>query len=143
EEAGPGASVQVLLDRTPFYPEGGGQVGDSGYLLAAEGGGEGRDTQAALPGLPLHAVGGKEGGLRGGDAVVAGVDRERRLALMRSHDGTHLVHAALRDILGTHVKQAGSLVSPDRFRFDFSHYAPVPDAIVRQIEDEVNDVIRQ
>jgi alanyl-tRNA synthetase len=143
EEVGVGDAAHVLLDRTPFYAEGGGQVGDTGFLTAAGGVAEVRDTQAALQHLHLHTIVMQEGRLRVGDAVVAEVDSTRRKAVMRSHDATHLVHAALRDVVGTHVKQAGSLVSPDRFRFDFSHYAPLPDAIVRQIEDEVNDVIRQ
>jgi alanyl-tRNA synthetase len=81
--------------------------------------------------------------LRTGDRVDAEVDRARRLAVTRSHDATHLVHAALRGIVGTHVKQAGSLVNPDRFRFDFSHYAGLSEGIVTQVEDEVNNVIRQ
>jgi alanyl-tRNA synthetase len=75
--------------------------------------------------------------------VRAEVDRSRREAVMRSHDATHLLHAALRDVVGLHVKQAGSLVNPDRFRFDFSHYAALSDEILAQVEDEVNDVIRQ
>ncbi len=140
---GAGDEGQVLLDRTPFYAEGGGQMGDTGFLTGTEGVAEVRDTQAPRPRLSLHAVVIREGHLRVGDRVVAEVDRPRRLALMRSHDATHLLHAALRDILGTHVKQAGSLVQPDRFRFDFSHYAALSDEILRQVEDEVNDVIRQ
>ncbi|MEK7283103.1 MAG: hypothetical protein AAB249_04780, partial [Acidobacteriota bacterium] len=102
-----------------------------------------RDTQAPLPGLNLHAVLVQEGRLRPGDDVRAEVDRRRREAVMRSHDATHLLHAALRDVVGLHVKQAGSLVNPDRFRFDFSHYAALSDEILAQVEDEVNDVIRQ
>ncbi len=143
EEVGAGDAAQVLLDRTPFYAEGGGQVGDTGFLTAQGGVAEVRDTQAVLRKLHLHTVVMKEGRLRVGDSVVAEVDGARRKAVMRSHDATHLVHAALRDVVGTHVKQAGSLVNPDRFRFDFSHYAPLPEAILRQVEDEVNDVIRQ
>ncbi len=138
-----GQEGQVLLDRTPFYAEAGGQIGDSGFLTAATGVAEVRDTQAPIPSLNLHAVRVREGSLRTGDPVVAEVDRARRLAIMRSHDSTHLVHAALRDVVGTHVKQAGSLVGADRFRFDFSHYAPLSDEILRQVEDDVNDVIRQ
>ena len=134
---------QVLLDRTPFYAEGGGQVGDTGFLTAPGGVASVRDTQAPLPGLNLHDVVVKEGRLRVGEDVRAEVDRDRREAVMRSHDSTHLVHAALRDVVGLHVKQAGSLVNPDRFRFDFSHYAALSDEILAQVEDEVNDVIRQ
>jgi alanyl-tRNA synthetase len=143
EELREGEEGQVLLDRTPFYAEGGGQVGDTGFLTATTGVAAVRDTRAPLPGLNLHAVGMQEGRLRVGETVVAEVDRARREAIMRSHDSTHLLHAALRDVVGLHVKQAGSLVSPDRFRFDFSHYAGLSEEILRQVEDEVNDVIRQ
>jgi alanyl-tRNA synthetase len=138
-----GETGQVLLDRTPFYAESGGQVGDTGFLTAAMGVGEVTDTRAPLPGLNLHTVLIREGRLRAGETVAAEIDRARRLAVTRSHDGTHLVHAALRGIVGTHVKQAGSLVSPDRFRFDFTHYAGLTAGILRQVEDEVNDVVRQ
>ncbi|HEV8702484.1 MAG TPA: alanine--tRNA ligase [Candidatus Polarisedimenticolia bacterium] len=143
DELRAGEEGQVLLDRTPFYAEGGGQVGDTGFLTASGGVAQVRDTQAPLPGLNLHDVVVKEGRLRTGEAVRAEVDRGRREAVMRSHDSTHLLHAALRDVVGLHVKQAGSLVNPDRFRFDFSHYAALSDEILAQVEDEVNDVIRQ
>jgi alanyl-tRNA synthetase len=133
----------ILLDRTPFYAEGGGQVGDTGFLTAPGGVAEVRDTRAPLRGLILHEAIVREGRLRVGDVLAAEVDRERRLAVMRGHDATHLVHAALRDVVGTHVKQAGSLVEADRLRFDFSHYAALSGEILRQIEDVVNDVIRQ
>ncbi|MGH9751064.1 MAG: alanine--tRNA ligase [Candidatus Polarisedimenticolia bacterium] len=143
EELAAGGEGQVLLDRTPFYPEGGGQVGDTGFLAGPGGVAEVRDTRAPLRGLILHEVVVREGRLKGGDVVAAEVDRPRRLAVMRGHDATHLVHAALRNVVGTHVKQAGSLVEADRLRFDFSHYAPLSEEIVRQVEDEVNEVIRQ
>jgi alanyl-tRNA synthetase len=143
EELGTGDAGQVLLDRTPFYAEAGGQVGDTGYLTASTGVAFVRDTRAPLPRLNLHDVVVREGRLRVGDMVLAEVDRERREAVMRSHDATHLLHAALRDVVGTHVKQAGSLVDPDRLRFDFSHYAGLSEEILQQVEDEVNDVIRQ
>jgi alanyl-tRNA synthetase len=143
DELSAGEEAQVLLDRTPFYAEAGGQVGDTGFLTAAGGVGEVLDTQAPLPRLNLHKVAVREGRLRAGDAILAEVDQARREAIRRSHTATHLAHAALRDIVGTHVKQAGSLVNPDRFRFDFSHYAALTPEIVRQVEDEVNDVIRQ
>jgi alanyl-tRNA synthetase len=133
----------VLLERTPFYAEAGGQQGDTGFLTAGGGVAEVRDTRAPLRGLNLHSVVVRQGRLAAGDEVLAEVDRERREQLRRSHTATHLVHAALRDLLGTHVKQAGSLVAPDRLRFDFSHYAAVPEEILEQIEDQVNDVVRQ
>ncbi len=143
DELKTGEEGQILLDQTPFYAEAGGQIGDTGFLTAATGVAFVRDTQAPLPGLNLHAVEVREGRLRVGDPVRADVDRERRAAVMRSHDATHLLHAALRDVVGLHVKQAGSLVSPDRFRFDFSHYAALSGDLLAQVEDEVNDVIRQ
>ena len=143
EELQAGDEGQALLDRTPFYAEGGGQIGDTGFLTAPAGAAEVRDTRAPRPGLNLHSVLVREGRLRQGDAVIAEVDRERREAVMRSHDATHLVHAALRDVVGTHVKQAGSLVAADRLRFDFSHFAALSDEIQRQVEDLVNDVVRQ
>src|SRR6266704_5942659 len=143
DELTAGEEGQVLLDRTPFYAEGGGQVGDTGFLTASTGVVLVRDTQAPLPGLNMHSAVVREGRMRAGDPVRAEVDRGRREAVMRSHDATHLLHAALRDVVGLHVKQAGSLVNPDRFRFDFSHYAALSDDILAQVEDEVNDVIRQ
>jgi alanyl-tRNA synthetase len=133
----------VLLDRTPFYAESGGQVGDTGTITASGGAAVVTDTQAARRGLPLHLVRVLEGRLRVGDPVRAEVSRERRRATTRAHDATHLVHAALREVVGTHVKQAGSLVEADRLRFDFTHYAALPEEIQRQVEDLVNDVVRQ
>jgi len=133
----------VILDRTPFYAESGGQVGDTGFLTGQGGVAEVCDTKAPLRGLPVHNVRVREGRLRVGDIVRAEVDRGRRLAITRGHDATHLVHAALREVVGTHVKQAGSLVSPDRLRFDFTHYAGLGDEILRDIEELVNDVVRQ
>ncbi len=143
DELGAGEDGQVLLDRTPFYAESGGQIGDTGFIRAAGGVAEVRDTRAPLKGLNLHFVAVREGKIRTGDLVQADVDRPRREALQRGHTATHLAHAALRDLLGTHVKQAGSLVAPDRLRFDFSHFAGVSADILKQIEDEVNDVVRQ
>ncbi|HUD72803.1 MAG TPA: alanine--tRNA ligase [Dongiaceae bacterium] len=133
----------VVLDRTPFYSEAGGQVGDSGFLTAAGGAAEVRDTRSPVRGLPVHTVTVREGRLKVGDLVRAEVDRARRLAVTRGHDATHLLHAALRDVVGTHVKQAGSLVQPDRLRFDFTHHAGLGDDLLRDVEDLVNDVVRQ
>ncbi len=143
DSLGTGEAGQVLLDRTPFYAEGGGQVGDTGFLSGASGVAEVRNTRAPLPHLNLHEVVVREGELHAGESLVAEVDRARRLAVTRSHDATHLLHAALREVVGTHLKQAGSLVSPDRFRFDFSHFAPLSEELQRQVEDLINDVIRQ
>jgi alanyl-tRNA synthetase len=143
DELHAGEEGQVLLEATPFYAEAGGQMGDTGHLTGGAGVAEVRDTRAPLPRLILHAVAVREGRLKVGDRVRAEVDRARREALRRSHTATHLAHAALRNLLGTHVKQAGSLVAPDRLRFDFSHYSRLSEEIVRQLEEEVNDVIRR
>jgi alanyl-tRNA synthetase len=143
EELSAGEEGLALLERTPFYAESGGQLGDIGFLTSGGGVAEVRDTRAPVRGLNLHVLSVQQGRLAEGEEVLAEVDRGRREQLRRSHTATHLVHAALRDLLGTHVKQAGSLVAPDRLRFDFSHYAALPDEILAQIEDQVNDVVRQ
>jgi alanyl-tRNA synthetase len=144
KELKPGQTGEVVLDRTVIYAESGGQVADtggfydnSGTQLLAE------VTGAYYPvaGLVAHRVKAKET-LRVCDRVTVIADAERRARIMRNHTGTHLVHAALRNILGTHVKQAGSLNAPDRLRFDFSHFAPVGQEELRDIEQQVNDEIR-
>jgi alanyl-tRNA synthetase len=135
----PGAEVEILLDHTPFYAEAGGQVGDSGHLLAP---GEVREVAHVsgayhpVTDLIAHQATARET-LRVGDVVTAQVDAERRDAIRRNHTATHLLHAALRHTLGAHVKQAGSLVAPDRLRFDFSHYAPLSEPDLLDIEDLV------
>ncbi|MBK9178383.1 MAG: alanine--tRNA ligase [Acidimicrobiales bacterium] len=137
-DAGEGGLVEVFLDRTPFYAEGGGQVGDTGTITTPTGTVEVLDTRAALPGLHQHLGRVVEGEVGPGQEAVAAVDAARRDAIRRNHTGTHLLHWALREVLGDHVKQAGSLVAPDRLRFDFSHYEAVtPDELAR-IEDLVN-----
>ncbi len=133
-----GEEGQIVLDRTPFYAMAGGQVGDRGVLASDGSAAEVRDTTAPLPGLAAHHVRVTHGGFERGMMVRAEVDRERRGGAMRHHTGTHLLHAALRETLGPHVKQAGSLVAPDRLRFDFSHYAPVGPREQRHIENRVN-----
>ena len=115
--------MSVVLDRTPFYAESGGQVGDTGVIETANGA---RvridDTQYGLPGLVLHRGEVVEGTIAEGDEAVARIDGARRDAIRRNHTATHVLHWALREVLGTHVKQAGSFVGPDRLRFDFSHH---------------------
>jgi alanyl-tRNA synthetase len=133
-----GQEGQLILDRTPFYAMAGGQVGDHGILASDGSAAEVRDTTAPLPGLVAHHVHVTHGGFEKGMTLRAEVDAERRGGAMRHHTGTHLLHAALREILGPHVKQAGSLVAPDRLRFDFSHYAPVSPREQRHIENRVN-----
>jgi len=143
-ELKPGESGEVVLDRTVIYAESGGQMADTGAFY---------DNSESLPlaevtgafypvaGLVAHKIKAKET-LRVGDRVAVIADADRRARIMRNHTGTHLVHAALRGILGAHVKQAGSLNAPERLRFDFSHFAPVDPEELRDIEQQVNDEIR-
>jgi alanyl-tRNA synthetase len=128
----------ILLDRTPFYAMSGGQVGDRGVLSADGSTAEVLDATLPVPGLYLHHVRVTAGGFEAGMTVGAQVDRERRSGARRHHTATHLLHAALREQLGPHVKQAGSLVAPDRLRFDFSHYAGVDPREQRTLENRVN-----
>jgi alanyl-tRNA synthetase len=142
-EVKPGLEVEIVLDHTPFYAEAGGQVGDIGHFLAANSDHEVAhisDTYYPVSGVIAHKAVARDT-LRVGDMVTAVVDAERRDAIRRNHTATHLLHAALRRTLGTHVKQAGSLVAPDRLRFDFSHYAAVDPQDLLDIEDLVNEHI--
>ncbi len=131
--------VEIVLDHTPFYAEAGGQVGDMGrlYVESGEEVAQVTDTQRPISGLIIHKVKALQP-LEVGMKVTAQVDAERRDAIRRNHTATHLLHAALRTTLGTHVKQAGSLVAPDRLRFDFTHYAALDEQDVLDIEDLVN-----
>jgi alanyl-tRNA synthetase len=143
EAVGVGEQVEIVLDHTPFYAEAGGQVGDVGQLLAPDGDREVAritDTYYPVSGLIVHKAVARDA-LRVGDLVTAIVDVERRDATRRNHTATHLLHAALRRTLGTHVKQAGSLVAPDRLRFDFTHYAPLDEQDLLDVEDLVNERI--
>ena len=130
---------EIVLDRTPFYSESGGQVGDSGQLIGPSGAlAAVKDTYSPVQGLIVHKVQVLEGGFKVGDVVSAEVDVEKRDATRRNHTATHLMHAALREVLGTHVKQAGSVVAPNYLRFDFSHYQPLTSAEKEEIERLVN-----
>jgi alanyl-tRNA synthetase len=136
----PGETVEVVLDITPFYADSGGQSGDHGWLYSEDGNvvmAEVIGCVKPIQGLFAHKVILKRS-LRVGDRVVAAVDTTYRNATRRNHTGTHLLHAALREILGPHVKQAGSLVEPGRLRFDFSHFAPIADEELADIESLVN-----
>ncbi len=139
-----GETGEVVLDRTPIYAESGGQVGDTGAFYDNNGSqllAEVTGAYYPVGGLVAQKVNAKET-LRVGDRISVVADAERRARIMGNHSGTHLVHAALRNILGTHVKQAGSLNAPDRMRFDFSHFAHVDAEELRDIEQQVNDEIR-
>ena len=139
-----GESGEVVLDRTVIYAESGGQMADTGAFYDNSGSLQLAEVTGAfypVAGLVAHRVTARET-LRVGDRVAVVADAERRARIMRNHSGTHLVHAALRNILGTHVKQSGSLNAPERLRFDFSHFAPVGDEELRDIEQQVNDEIR-
>ena len=142
-EAAEGADVEVVLVETPFYAEGGGQVGDAGRISGAEGRIDVHDTQEAMPGLIVHFGKVSQGRVAVGDTVDARVDAVRRQDTARNHTATHLLHAALRQVLGAHVRQAGSLVAPDRLRFDFSHVKAVTDEELEQVQWLVNERIRQ
>ncbi|HXW79735.1 MAG TPA: DHHA1 domain-containing protein, partial [Acidimicrobiales bacterium] len=133
--------VEIFLDRTPFYAEAGGQVGDTGVISTGTGRARVVDTTYALPGLHRHLAVAEEGYISPGQEARAAVDGERRAAIRRNHTGTHLLHWALREVLGPHVKQQGSLVAPDRLRFDFTHYAPVSRTELDEVEDLVNSEI--
>ena len=136
-----GDDVDVFLDRTPFYAESGGQVGDTGTITSADGTTVVRvlDTQYAIAGvLSLHRGRVEQGELAESDEVVAAIDGPRRDAIRRNHTATHILHWALREVLGTHVKQAGSYVGPDRLRFDFSHHEAVTQDELDQIEAMAN-----
>jgi alanyl-tRNA synthetase len=138
----PGQEGQVVLDHTPFYAESGGQMGDTGLLSNASARFKVTDTRKI--GNSFSHVGVLESGeLSVGDALDARVDGERRRAIALNHSATHLLHAALRQLLGTHVQQKGSLVAPDRLRFDFSHTQPVSAEELRRIEELVNSTIRR
>ncbi|HET7029557.1 MAG TPA: alanine--tRNA ligase-related protein, partial [Candidatus Limnocylindrales bacterium] len=143
ELTGQGAA-EIVLDRTPFYAEGGGQVGDHGELREAGGGSSlfaVEDTQKPVGGL-IVMRGQLHGRVRVGETVDAVVDAERRAHTMRNHTGTHLLHRALRNVVGNAARQAGSLVTPDYLRFDFPFDRPLTDAELRAIEDEVRRIVR-
>jgi len=138
-----GETVRILTNQTPFYAESGGQIGDTGTITSAKAAGAVTDTEKKLGSLHVHVVRVTSGEFHVGDTVDLKVDGERRRATRANHSATHLLHAALKRVLGPHVSQKGSLVAPDRLRFDFSH----PKALTRdeldRIEQDVNRVIRQ
>jgi alanyl-tRNA synthetase len=130
--------VDIFLDRTPFYAESGGQIGDTGTIVTETGTAEVLDTTFALPSLRRHRARITDGVVTAGQRATATIDGDRRAAIRRNHTATHLLHHALREVLGDHVKQAGSMVGPDRLRFDFSHYEAVTDDQIAEIERLAN-----
>ncbi len=143
KEAADGDEVELVLDVTPFYAEGGGQVGDRGVLLGQEGRVEITETTRPAPTLILHKGTVTKGRIREGEQLRMTVDATTRQDAQRNHTATHLVHAALRDMLGPHVKQYGSLVGPNRLRFDFAHFRPLSSRDIDDIDTIVNDEIRK
>ncbi|HLE20352.1 MAG TPA: alanine--tRNA ligase [Vicinamibacteria bacterium] len=138
-----GEEGEIFLNDTPFYAEGGGQVGDRGILAGPDGVADVLDTKLAVPRLYAHRVRIRKGTLVRDQEVLARVDEHIRGATASHHTTTHMLHAALRETLGPHVKQSGSLVAPDRLRFDFSHFAPVQPGELETIERRVNDKIQE
>jgi alanyl-tRNA synthetase len=141
-EAVEGDEIEIVLDRTPFYAEGGGQVGDQGILTGPDGVIEVKQTIRPAPDLFLHQGIVMRGRVREGDRLRAHVDPRLRFGAARNHTATHLLHAVLREVLGPHVKQYGSLVAPNRLRFDFAHFTPVRPGQLEEVEAIVNERIR-
>jgi len=141
QEAKSGEKVRIILDRTPFYAEGGGQVGDHGELTTNDAVVIITDTKKGSNGTFIHQGEVKSGSVKVGENVMASVDHERRLDIARNHTATHLVHKALKMVLGDHVEQAGSLVGPDRMRFDFSHFQAMTSEELAKVEAIVNEKV--
>jgi alanyl-tRNA synthetase len=138
DEIKTGEQGGVVLDQTPFYAESGGQVGDTGKVASSDFAAKVNDTYSPVSGLIVHKVTVEQGAIKVGNEVVATVDAQKRDATRRNHTATHLVHAALKEVLGSHVKQAGSVVAPNYLRFDFSHYQPMSASEIQEVEDLVN-----
>ncbi|KLT23084.1 alanyl-tRNA synthetase [Wolbachia endosymbiont of Armadillidium vulgare str. wVulC] len=138
-----GEKITVILDKTPFYGESGGQVGDTGSIIKSDKSIITVENTNKINDLYLHRCIVRSGSVRKGDTVTASIDKERRQNLKRNHSVTHLLHFALRQILGDHVTQKGSLVAPNRLRFDFSHSMPVTQDQLFSVEDTVNSLIRE
>ncbi|MGA8891095.1 MAG: alanine--tRNA ligase, partial [Anaeromyxobacteraceae bacterium] len=143
DRARKGDRVEVITSETPFYGESGGQVGDAGAITGPGGKVAVKDAQRPVPGLVTHRGEVTEGELAVGDSVELAVDEERRDQIRANHSATHLLHLALRERLGEHVKQAGSVVAPDHLRFDFAHFQPLTDDELRDVERRVNDLVRR
>ena len=143
ERAVEGQQVEVLLSETPFYAELGGQVGDTGTIAAGDSVMDVEDTQSPVAGLTVHRGRVTSGSFTIGDSVDASVDARRRASIARNHTATHLLHATLRRVLGFHVRQHGSLVAPDRLRFDFTHVSPLTREELLEVQRLANEKIRE
>ena len=142
-KASRGDKVEIVVAATPFYGESGGQVGDTGTIVGPSGKVEVRDARRPVPGLVVHVGVVESGEVAVGDVVELAVDDRRRDLIRANHSATHLLHHALRERLGEHVKQAGSIVAPDHLRFDFSHFQPLGAEDLQAIERRVNDLVRE
>jgi len=141
ENALEGDAVTVILDKTPFYAENGGQTGDSGYIEAGNGAIRVSDCKKTADGIYLHIGVVEKGIIERGSSVEARIDLKRRMSISRNHTTTHLLQKALKNVLGSHVNQAGSLVEPERLRFDFTHFSAITREELNIIENEVNEMI--
>jgi alanyl-tRNA synthetase len=143
EQAGEGEEVAIIVNQTPFYGESGGQMGDSGVIVFEGGRAIVTETHKKGEGLFVHYAEVTEGTLKAGDPVTLEVDHARRGRLRSNHSATHLIHEALREVLGTHVAQKGSLVAPERLRFDVSHPKPMSAEELKEVEEIANDIVVQ
>ncbi|HZG31046.1 MAG TPA: alanine--tRNA ligase [Ensifer sp.] len=143
ESASEGETVQIIVNQTPFYGESGGQMGDAGVVVAGSAKVEISDVQKKGEGLFVHYGRVASGTLKVGDAAVLTVDHARRGQLRANHSATHLLHEALREVLGTHVAQKGSLVAPERLRFDVSHPKPMSEEELKTVEEMANEIVLQ
>ncbi|MBB3541924.1 MULTISPECIES: alanine--tRNA ligase [unclassified Rhizobium] len=143
DAAAKGDKVQIVVNQTPFYGESGGQIGDTGIISSDTAKIEISDTQKRGEGLFVHTGTVVEGSVKAGDAVAMTVDHARRSRIRANHSATHLLHEALREVLGTHVAQKGSLVAPERLRFDVSHPKPMTAEELKRVEDMANEIILQ
>ncbi|ACB85352.1 alanine--tRNA ligase [Natranaerobius thermophilus] len=143
KEVQEGEEVQILINPTPFYGESGGQIGDTGEIFSDNGRAHVKNSSVNGYDQTVLQVKVTDGQLRTGDKVSGKVDYQRRKDIMKNHSATHMLHYALKKVVGAHVEQAGSLVAPDRLRFDFTHFAPLSEDEIKQIELEVNKLIRE
>lgn len=142
DSASEGDQVEIITDQTPFYGESGGQVGDRGSIKSDKGISEVLDTKKPFPGIIVHHAKIKKGSLWVGDKIELKVDEKFRHGVETHHSTTHILHAVLREVLGAHVGQAGSLVAPGRLRFDFTHHSPIEEKDLRKMEDMINERLR-